>query len=82
MQGIIIYRAAYFGFYDTARDMLPDPKSTPIVISWAIAQAVTTVSGIVSYPFDTVRRYVAAKRSRTLEAVRLIAWVPVPIPGG
>lgn len=36
--------------------MLPDPKNTPIVISWMIAQAVTTVSGIISYPFDTVRR--------------------------
>jgi len=36
--GIIIYRAAYFGFYDTARGMLPDPKNTPIYISWAIAQ--------------------------------------------
>ncbi len=36
--------------------MLPDPKNTPLVISWLIAQTVTTVSGIVSYPFDTVRR--------------------------
>merc|ERR1711911_171716 len=25
VQGIIIYRAAYFGLYDTARGMLPDP---------------------------------------------------------
>ncbi|OTF71472.1 ADP,ATP carrier protein 1-like protein [Euroglyphus maynei] len=56
VQGIIIYRAAYFGFFDTAKGMLPDPKNTPIVISWMIAQAVTTVSGIISYPFDTVRR--------------------------
>lgn len=56
VQGIIIYRAAYFGFYDTARGMLPNPKTTPIIINFAIAQAVTTVSGIISYPFDTVRR--------------------------
>merc|ERR1712137_924358 len=28
VQGIIIYRAAYFGLYDTARGMLPDPKKT------------------------------------------------------
>lgn len=56
VQGIIIYRAAYFGCYDTARDLLPDPKNTPIYISWAIAQVVTTVAGIVSYPLDTVRR--------------------------
>lgn len=38
VQGIIIYRAAYFGFYDTARGMLPDPKKTPFLVSWGIAQ--------------------------------------------
>ncbi|XP_017143246.1 ADP,ATP carrier protein [Drosophila miranda] len=56
VQGIIIYRASYFGFYDTCRDFLPNPKSTPFYVSWAIAQVVTTVAGIASYPFDTVRR--------------------------
>ncbi|KAH8420151.1 hypothetical protein KR009_006403 [Drosophila setifemur] len=56
VQGIVIYRAAYFGFYDTCRDFLPNPKSTPFYVSWAIAQVVTTVAGIASYPFDTVRR--------------------------
>lgn len=62
--GIIIYRAAYFGFYDTARGMLPDPKNTPLYISWAIAQVVTTVAGIVSYPFDTVRRRMMMQSGR------------------
>ncbi|XP_001354869.1 ADP,ATP carrier protein [Drosophila persimilis] len=56
VQGIVIYRASYFGFYDTCRDFLPNPKSTPFYVSWAIAQVVTTVAGIASYPFDTVRR--------------------------
>nr|XP_054104338.1 ADP/ATP translocase 2-like [Callithrix jacchus] len=55
VQGIIIYRAAYFGIYDTAKGMLPDPKNTHIVISWMIAQTVTAVAGLTSYPFDTVR---------------------------
>jgi len=64
VQGIIIYRAAYFGFYDTARGMLPDPKNTPIYISWAIAQVVTTIAGIVSYPFDTVRRRMMMQSGR------------------
>jgi len=64
VQGIIIYRAAYFGFFDTAKGMLPDPKNTPIVISWLIAQAVTTVSGIISYPFDTVRRRMMMQSGR------------------
>ncbi|XP_034254232.1 ADP,ATP carrier protein 2-like [Thrips palmi] len=65
VQGIIIYRAAYFGFFDTAKGMLPDPKKTPLVISWAIAQAVTTVAGIVSYPFDTVRRRMMMQSGRS-----------------
>lgn len=38
VQGIIIYRAAYFGCFDTAKGMLPDPKNTSILVTWAIAQ--------------------------------------------
>uniref|UniRef100_A0A8C1L7J5 ADP/ATP translocase n=1 Tax=Cyprinus carpio TaxID=7962 RepID=A0A8C1L7J5_CYPCA len=64
VQGIIIYRAAYFGVYDTAKGMLPDPKNTHIVISWMIAQTVTAVAGIISYPFDTVRRRMMMQSGR------------------
>lgn len=64
VQGIIIYRAAYFGTYDTAKGMLPDPKNTPLVVSWLIAQTVTTGAGIVSYPFDTVRRRMMMQSGR------------------
>lgn len=64
VQGIIIYRAAYFGFFDTAKGMLPDPKNTPLIISWLIAQTVTTISGIISYPFDTVRRRMMMQSGR------------------
>lgn len=64
VQGIIIYRAAFFGFYDTAKGILPDPKNTPLLISWAIAQTVTTIAGIVSYPFDTVRRRMMMQSGR------------------
>ncbi|KAI4471070.1 adpatp carrier protein 1-related-related [Holotrichia oblita] len=64
VQGIIIYRAAFFGIYDTAKGLLPDPKNTPIIISWAIAQTVTTVAGIISYPFDTVRRRMMMQSGR------------------
>lgn len=64
IKGIIIYRGAYFGFYDTARGMLPDPKNTPIYISFIIAQVVTNVAGIVSYPFDTVRRRMMMQSGR------------------
>ena len=62
VQGIIIYRASYFGFYDTLKAMLlSDPKHTNFFISWAIAQTVTVVAGITSYPFDTVRRRMMAQ---------------------
>ncbi|KAJ1525465.1 hypothetical protein ONE63_010275 [Megalurothrips usitatus] len=64
VQGIIIYRAAYFGFFDTAKGMLPNPKTTPFLVSWAIAQFVTTVAGIASYPFDTVRRRMMMQAGR------------------
>jgi len=64
VQGIIIYRAAFFGFFDTAKGMLPDPKNTPLVVTWMIAQTVTTVAGIVSYPFDTVRRRMMMQSGR------------------
>jgi len=64
VQGIIIYRAAYFGVYDTAKGMLPDPKNTHIVVSWAIAQTVTACAGFVSYPFDTVRRRMMMQSGR------------------
>jgi len=53
VQGIIMYRGAYFGLYDTGVAVL-EPKT--FVGKWAIAQAVTAVSGFISYPFDTVRR--------------------------
>ncbi|XP_017398240.1 ADP/ATP translocase 4 [Cebus imitator] len=56
VQGIIVYRASYFGAYDTVKGLLPKPKKTPFLVSFFIAQVVTTCSGILSYPFDTVRR--------------------------
>ncbi|XP_037599313.1 ADP/ATP translocase 2-like [Cebus imitator] len=64
VQGIIIYRAADFGIYDTAKGMLPDPKNTHIVISGMIAQTVTAVAGLTSYPFDTVRRRMMMQSGR------------------
>jgi len=64
VQGIIIYRASYFGLFDTCKGMLPDPKNTPLIISFVIAQVVTTISGITSYPFDTVRRRLMMQSGR------------------
>jgi solute carrier family 25 (adenine nucleotide translocator) protein 4/5/6/31 len=81
VQGIIIYRASYFGFFDTAKGMLPDPKNTPFLISFAIAQIVTTVSGITSYPFDTVRRRMMMQSGRAKADIMykntLDCWVKI-----
>ncbi|KAI1309435.1 ADP,ATP carrier protein [Halotydeus destructor] len=66
VQGIFIYRAAYFGCYDTAKGMLKDPKNTPLVVSWMIAQVVTTAAGFISYPFDTVRRRMQMQAGRPI----------------
>ncbi|KAF1320386.1 Adp/atp translocase 1, partial [Globisporangium splendens] len=63
--GIIVYRAAFFGGYDTLRDVaLKDPKNAPVWQKWLVAQVVTTVAGIVSYPFDTVRRRMMMQAGR------------------
>jgi solute carrier family 25 (adenine nucleotide translocator) protein 4/5/6/31 len=55
--GIIMYRAAYFGMYDTGKVMLfEDPRKAGFLATWAFAQFVTVTAGIMSYPLDTVRR--------------------------
>lgn len=64
MQDIIIYWAAYFGVYNTAEGMLPDPKNTNIVVSWMIAQEVTAMASVVSCLFDTVRRRMMMQSGR------------------
>jgi solute carrier family 25 (mitochondrial adenine nucleotide translocator), member 4/5/6/31 len=58
VQGIIVYRGAYFGLYDTATEKIfgDNHKNANVLAKWAVAQVVTSVSGIFSYPFDTVRR--------------------------
>lgn len=55
VQGIVVYRGAYFGLYDTAKGALLTKKST-FLEKFIIAQLVTNAAGIISYPFDTVRR--------------------------
>jgi len=63
--GIIVYRAAFFGCFDTAKTvLLNDSKTAPFWQSWAIAQVVTTFAGLVSYPFDTIRRRLMMQSGR------------------
>jgi solute carrier family 25 (adenine nucleotide translocator) protein 4/5/6/31 len=63
--GIIVYRAAYFGGFDTAKAaLLKNPKKASFWQNWAIAQVVTTGAGIISYPFDTIRRRMMMQAGR------------------
>lgn len=57
IHGIFVYRAAYFGLYDTTKEMFfKNQKQENMLYKWIIAQAVTTSAGIICYPFDTIRR--------------------------
>lgn len=56
-----MFNSLFFFFFT---GMLPDPKNTHIVVSWMIAQSVTAVAGLVSYPFDTVRRRMMMQSGR------------------
>jgi len=51
--GIVIYRGFYFGLYDSLKVLLPMDN---FVMNFALGWAVTIVSGLLSYPLDTIRR--------------------------
>lgn len=53
--GIIIYRGCYFGFYDTLKPILLGDNAS-LLLSFSLGYAVTVISGLVSYPVDTIRR--------------------------
>ena len=55
LYSIFIYRGIYFGCYDTAKGTLLSDDSN-IFIKFIVAQSITVISGITSYPFDTIRR--------------------------
>lgn len=62
---IVIYRAIYFGGYDTAKTTLfPDGKKPSVLEKFMVAQTVTGISGYVSYPLDTIRRRMMMQAGR------------------
>jgi solute carrier family 25 (adenine nucleotide translocator) protein 4/5/6/31 len=57
--GIIPYRGAYFGLYDSLREKNPwknDLGVLGLLSKFAVAQTAAIAAGYASYPFDTVRR--------------------------
>lgn len=56
--GIIPYRAVYFGGYDTLKMIfMPDPAKTSFWFKWFLSQTNTIIAQYITYPIDTVRRY-------------------------
>merc|ERR1711868_329838 len=53
--GIFIYRGLYFGIYDTAKPIFIGEGGS-FMASFLLGWAVTVVSGLASYPIDTIRR--------------------------
>uniref|UniRef100_H2XVV3 ADP/ATP translocase n=1 Tax=Ciona intestinalis TaxID=7719 RepID=H2XVV3_CIOIN len=64
---VIVYRATYFGAFDTAKSMLTEPNQSPIVLTWIIAQTSTTLAGLICYPLDTIRRRMVMQSGRSVE---------------
>lgn len=65
VQGIIIYRASYFGMFDTIKASVSSkPGELNFFAAWGIAQVVTVGSGVTSYPWDTVRRRMMMQSGR------------------
>jgi len=52
--GIILYRGAYFGLYDTFAET--ELKGAGFLKKFALGYAVTVAAGLISYPLDTIRR--------------------------
>jgi solute carrier family 25 (adenine nucleotide translocator) protein 4/5/6/31 len=53
--GIVFYRGAYFGLYDTFADN-DVMKKGGFLTKFALGYAVTVTAGLLSYPLDTIRR--------------------------
>ncbi|WCJ29619.1 ADP/ATP translocase 2 [Euphorbia peplus] len=58
LHGMIIHRGLYFGGFDTLKEIMSKGDKPELALwkRWAMAQAVTTSAGLLSYPLDTVRR--------------------------
>merc|ERR1712178_322269 len=65
--GIVAYRGAQFGLNDTIMAFNPYAKdfgAVAIVSKFITAQVAVTASGLVAYPFDTVRRRLQMESER------------------
>ena len=68
--GIFIYRGLYFGLYDTVMPLIPkiENPATDLSVRFAVGYVVTVVSGLASYPIDTIREFFSRERSMAIGA--------------
>jgi solute carrier family 25 (adenine nucleotide translocator) protein 4/5/6/31 len=63
--GIIVYRAAYFGGYDWGKQYLfKSYKDANAFLLFCFAEVNTGISGLCSYPLDTIRRRLMMQSAR------------------
>ena len=65
--GIVVYRASYFGMYDTVKAKYL--KEANILMKWMAAQLITLAASFLSYPLDTVRARLMMQSGRPAEDV-------------
>ena len=64
--GIFFSRALYFGMLDSRKTTLNEHFGiASFFAAWAFAQLITVTSGILSYPFDTIRRRMMMQSGRS-----------------
>uniref|UniRef100_A0A914DGS2 ADP/ATP translocase n=1 Tax=Acrobeloides nanus TaxID=290746 RepID=A0A914DGS2_9BILA len=73
LQGIVIYRAAYFGVFDTVMSITTKEKKHHFAITMLLALAVTITSEIIAYPWDTIRRRMMMQSGRDV-AIYKNSW--------
>lgn len=64
--GIFFYRAAYFGLYDSTKPLISDN----LIAKLSLAQLVSTTSGLLAYPFDTVRRRLMMQSGKSSKEIQ------------
>jgi len=66
--GIFVYRAFYFGCYDSGKDLLlTGSLKDNIIVKFFFAQFVVMTSETLSYPLDTVRRRMMLQSGRAVK---------------
>jgi solute carrier family 25 (adenine nucleotide translocator) protein 4/5/6/31 len=54
--GIFIYRGLYFGMFDSLKPLMPVRFRDDFTANFALGYTITVLSGLASYPIDTIRR--------------------------